>query len=63
MAKAMTVKLFRERMGLFWEEGLTKWAHGYVIRGNKESEGMCRSLKGRSDWDVYWVRVDLAAVP
>ena len=63
LAKAMTVKLFRERMGLFWEEGLTKWAHGYVIRGNKESEGMCRSLKGRSDWDVYWVRVDLAAVP
>lgn len=62
LAKAITTKLFREKMGLFWEEGLTRWAHGYVIRGNKESEGMCRSLNGLSDWDVYWIRVDLGAV-
>lgn len=62
LAKAITKKLFREKMGLFWEDGVTKWAHGYVIRGNKESEGMCRSLNGSSDWDVYWVRVDLSRV-
>lgn len=62
LAKAITAKLFREKMGMFWERGLTKWTHGYVIRGNKESEGMCRSLGGRSEWDVYWVRVDLGAV-
>lgn len=61
LAKAITTKLFRQKMGLFWEEGLTKWAHGNVIRGNKESEGMCRSLGGQSNWDVFWVRVDLNA--
>ena len=62
LAKAITTKLFKEKMGLFWAEGVEKLAHGYVINGNAESEGMCRSLGGRSDWEVYWVRVDLGEV-
>lgn len=62
LAKAVTTKLFLEKMDGFWEEGLRRLAHGYVIDGNKESEGMCRSLGGRSEWMCYWVRVDLGLV-
>ena len=63
LAKAITTKLFRENMDMFWENGVEKLAHGYVIAGNKESEGMCRSLGGKSDWEVDWIRVDLSLVP
>ena len=59
LAKALTTKLFKEKMDMFWEPGMPKLAHGYVINGNKESEMMCRSLGGRADWQVYWLRVDL----
>ena len=62
LAKAITTKLFRDKMGIFWEDGIQKLAHGYVIVGNEESEGLCRSLGGRSDWEVYWLRVDLSKV-
>jgi GNAT superfamily N-acetyltransferase len=62
LAKAITTKLFREKMDLFWEDGHSRQAHGYVIDGNKESEGMCRSLGGSSRWQVYWLRVDLQLV-
>ena len=62
LAKAVTTKLFREKMNLFWEDGMERLAHGYVIVGNKESEGMCRSLGGKSDWEVYWLRLDLEQV-
>lgn len=63
-------------MDIFWEgersepnspgspggPGRPRLAHGYVIAGNEESEGMCRSLGGRRGWDVYWLRVDLGLV-
>ena len=62
LAKAVTTKLFREKMDLFWEDGMERVAHGYVIVGNKESEGMCRSLGGKSDWEVYWLRLDLSQI-
>jgi ribosomal protein S18 acetylase RimI-like enzyme len=62
LAKMLTVKLFKENMGRFWEEGIERLAHGYVIEGNKSSEGMCRSLGGTAEWMVYWLRVDLGAV-
>lgn len=62
LAKTITTKLFKEKMDIFWEDGVKRWSHGYVIAGNAESEGMCRSLGGKSDWDVYWLRVDLAAL-
>lgn len=62
LAKAVTTKVFREKMEMFWDNGAEKLAHGYVIAGNKESEGMCRSLGGRSDWESYWIRVDLGLV-
>jgi len=59
-AKALTTKLFREMMVSFHGKGMPKVAHGYVIVGNKQSEGMCRSLGGKSDWECYWLRVDLS---
>ena len=62
LAKAVTTKLLREKMGGFWEAGLKRWAHGYVVVGNRESEGMCRSLGGWEGSRVYWLRVDLGAV-
>ena len=62
LAKATTTKLFQEKMDMFWEEGLPKLAHGYVIVGNEESSGMCRSLGGKSNWECYWLRVDLSKV-
>lgn len=62
LAKAVTTKLFREKMDAFGEEGQARLAYGYVIDGNRESEGMCRSLGGKSDWMCYWVRVDLGIV-
>ena len=49
-------------MDMFWEDGIQKLAHGFVIEGNQESEGMCRALKGESNWMVYCVRVDLSKV-
>jgi len=60
LAKAITTKLFREKMDRFWEEGVEQLGHGYVIVGNKASEGMCRSLGGRSEWQCYWLRIDLS---
>ena len=68
LAKALTIKLFSEKMGVFWEQegsgdgSTTRWAQGYVIRGNAQSEGMCRSIGGKSEWDVYWVRVDMEGI-
>nr|POF25985.1 hypothetical protein CFP56_22133 [Quercus suber] len=59
LAKAMTRKLFREKMRRFWEEGDRKWAHGIVIVGNVPSTMMCRSLGGEVLFDCYWLRVDL----
>lgn len=59
LAKAITTKLLKEKLGKFWEEGVEKTAFGYVMVGNKASEGMCLSLGGRSDWAGYWLRVDL----
>jgi ribosomal protein S18 acetylase RimI-like enzyme len=61
-AKAVSAKLFREKMDLFWEEGMPRFGHGYVVDGNKESEGMCRSMGGESRWHVYWIRVGLKLV-
>ncbi|KAK3719044.1 hypothetical protein LTR37_004608 [Vermiconidia calcicola] len=62
LAKAITTKLFREKMALFWEDEMKRLAYGYVIVGNRASEGMCRSLGGKSEWEVYWLRVDLGTV-
>jgi ribosomal protein S18 acetylase RimI-like enzyme len=62
LAKELTARLLREKMCSFWEPEVEKLAHGYVISGNKASEGMCRSLGGRSDWETYWLRVDLEKV-
>ncbi|SMR54856.1 unnamed protein product [Zymoseptoria tritici ST99CH_3D1] len=62
LAQAITAKLFNEEMERLWEEGVKRWAHGYVVEGNVASEGLCRSLGGRKVWDAFWVRVDLNAV-
>nr|POF16775.1 hypothetical protein CFP56_72726 [Quercus suber] len=62
LAKALTSKLFREKMGGFWEQGVEHWAHGIVIVGNVASTKMCRSLGGEILFDCYWLRVDLDRV-
>jgi ribosomal protein S18 acetylase RimI-like enzyme len=60
LAQILTSKLLREEMDMFWEEGIEKLGFGYVIIGNDASAGMCRSLGGKADWEVYWIRVDLS---
>lgn len=62
LAKKITVKLFREKMGVFWEEGLPRLAHDYVIKGNVASVGVSNSMGGRSEWDSYWLRVALGGI-
>ncbi|EMC95447.1 hypothetical protein BAUCODRAFT_35429 [Baudoinia panamericana UAMH 10762] len=62
LAKAITTKILREHVVGFSEDGTERLALGYVIVGNKASEGMCRSLGGRSKWECYWARVDLGKV-
>ncbi|KAI7151615.1 hypothetical protein KC316_g15148 [Hortaea werneckii] len=59
LGKAVTTKLFKQGMQRFWEEGVQRLAHGYVVLGNKASEGMMRSLGGIDMWKCYWLRVDL----
>lgn len=61
LAKAITAKLFREKMGAFKEPHGTpvKVAHSVVIVGNEASSRVAQSLGGRSDWEIYWVRIDL----
>ena len=62
LAKALTARLFREKMEQFWELGVRRLAHGYVLVGNEASSRMCESLGGRSNWEVIWVRMDLGSV-
>ncbi|KAI7223366.1 hypothetical protein KC333_g480 [Hortaea werneckii] len=59
LGKAVTTKLFRQGMQRFWADGGRRLAHGYVVMGNKASEGMMRGLGGRDMWKCYWLRVDL----
>lgn len=62
LAQMLTTKLLKERMRRFHEEGQEKLGIGYVIKGNEASRRMCESLGARSDWEVYWLRVDLTKV-
>ncbi|EME44171.1 hypothetical protein DOTSEDRAFT_24257 [Dothistroma septosporum NZE10] len=62
LAKAVMVKLFKEKMDMFWEEGVERVAHDYVIKGNGASVGVSKSLGGESAWEVFWCRVDLNGV-
>ncbi|KAK4550074.1 hypothetical protein LTR36_003041 [Oleoguttula mirabilis] len=61
LAKLITAKIFREKMGRFFDGGVEKkLGYGFVVVGNMASEGMCRSLGGRSEWECYWLRADLS---
>ncbi|KXL49501.1 MAG: hypothetical protein FE78DRAFT_86086 [Acidomyces sp. 'richmondensis'] len=62
LAKALSSKLFREKMNQFWEPEVEQVAHGYVAVGNTASQMMCMSLGGKSDWECYWIRVDLSKI-
>jgi hypothetical protein len=59
LAMALTAKLFKEEMEIFWEEGVERLAHGNVAVGNEASAGMCRRLGGENIGAVFWVKVDL----
>lgn len=61
LAMMLTTKLFREEMGVFWEEGVEKLAHGNVAVGNEASATMCRRLGGQDIGEAFWVRVDMNA--
>lgn len=61
LAMSLTAKLFREEMGLFWEEGVERLALGNVAVGNEASASMCRRLGGEDIGEVCWVRVDVHA--
>ncbi|WPH02524.1 Hypothetical protein R9X50_00538900 [Acrodontium crateriforme] len=62
LAKSLTTKLFRDKMECFWEDGVVRQAHGYVTVGNVASQRMCEGLGGKSDWECYWLRVDLGKI-
>lgn len=62
LAKAVMAKLFKEKMDLFWEEGVERVAHDYVIKGNEASVGVSKSMGGKSEWEVFWCRMDLGAL-
>lgn len=62
LAKALTIKLFHEAMGVFWGDGVEKLAHGNVAVGNEKSAGMCRSLGGVDVGEVFWVKVDVGGI-
>lgn len=68
LAKAVAMKLFAEDMQSFVTHGdLTeedkdkdrRWAHADVAVDNDASIGVCTSLGGKWEWQVYWVRIDL----
>lgn len=62
LAKAITAKLFQEKMDWLWEDGVDKMSHGYVIEGNDASSAVCSSLGGKNGWKAYWIRVNLERV-
>ncbi|PPJ56230.1 hypothetical protein CBER1_06354 [Cercospora berteroae] len=70
LAKMIAVKIWREKMEVFWEkdepgngqEEARRLAHGYVISGNEASKKVSERLGGRHYADTFWVRVDLDSV-
>lgn len=62
LAKAITAKLFTEKMEELWEGRVDKMAHGYVVVGNDASSAVSQSLGGKSGWLAYWIRVNLEKV-
>jgi hypothetical protein len=49
-AKAVTIRLFSEETDQFAHDGLY---HADVAVENLQSQGVCRSLKGTSEWRNY----------
>ncbi|KAM3419645.1 hypothetical protein BST61_g2977 [Cercospora zeina] len=72
LAKMVAVKIWRERMEIFWENAVEsggkkqmkgrRLAHDYVISGNEASKRVSEKLGGRHYADTFWVRVDLDSV-
>ncbi|GIZ44377.1 hypothetical protein CKM354_000757500 [Cercospora kikuchii] len=71
LAKMIAVKIWREKMEVFWNKGepgngekekARRLAHDYVISGNEASKKVSERLGGRHYADTFWVRVDLDSV-
>lgn len=62
LAKVLMMKLLQEKTVQFHEPGLEKLGHAVVIVGNTASERVCKSVGGVSEWECYWLRVDLGKV-
>ncbi|KXT15021.1 hypothetical protein AC579_7752 [Pseudocercospora musae] len=60
LAKMIALKLWREKMDRFWEDGVLKFTHDYVIRGNAASVATSESLGGKHIGDTFWVRLDMS---
>ncbi|PIA93245.1 hypothetical protein CB0940_05042 [Cercospora beticola] len=71
LAKMIAVKIWREKMEVFWEkeeprsgqkEKARRLAHDYVISGNEASKKVSERLGGRHYADTFWIRVNLDSV-
>lgn len=60
IAKAVAVKLFTGNApGLAVDGDGNAWAHADVYVGNVQSESVCRSLGGKANAKILWVRIDI----
>lgn len=71
LAKSLSLKLFSDDMEIYCQHNPTptgnnnyvgeRSAHADVAIDNKASQGVCESLGGKWNFEVFWIRVDLLA--
>ncbi|KAF2230762.1 hypothetical protein EV356DRAFT_536128 [Viridothelium virens] len=59
LAKAVTAKLFTEKMDAYGMSEGERWAHSEVLEDNEASVRVMKALGGRRGWEMWWMRVDL----
>ncbi|KAL9093932.1 MAG: hypothetical protein Q9165_003855 [Trypethelium subeluteriae] len=60
LAKAVTAKLFTEKMDAYGMSKGERWAHSEVLEDNEASVRVMKTLGGRKGWEMWWMRVDLS---
>lgn len=70
LAKSLSLKLFSDDMEFYCQHNPAstgkdytqeRYAHADVAIDNKASQGVCESLGGKWNFEVFWIRVDLLA--
>lgn len=70
LAKSLSLKLFSDDMDIYYQHDpiptgkdytQERYAHADVAIDNKASQGVCESLGGKWNFEVFWIRVDLLA--